>query len=74
MDKQIKEIVDHVDWIVGMFERNQEKSLQDRRRVHGLRRDVTNLSGHIHVRNRREIGHRLRPDKEDRMALCADVR
>ncbi|MDB4302127.1 hypothetical protein N9924_01030 [bacterium] len=28
MDKQIKEIVDHVDWIVGMFERNQEKSLQ----------------------------------------------
>ena len=29
MDKQVKEITDHVDWIVGMFERNQEKSLEE---------------------------------------------
>ena len=29
MDKQAKEIVDHVDWIVGMFERNQEKALEE---------------------------------------------
>jgi len=28
MDKQVKEIIDHVDWVVGMFERNQEEALQ----------------------------------------------
>ena len=28
MNKQVKEIIDHVDWVVGMFERNQEEALQ----------------------------------------------